>query len=93
MNIAPHPIPLVKPLQVTVTLSGIDGDRVEVDFDGSEMKMGYNRPVLENSGGRFVGQTTLPVCITGAMKWTATVLVTAENRRIAAPFHFDVGPR
>jgi hypothetical protein len=88
--ITPHPIPVLKPLQVSVALSGIKADKVEVDFDGTEMRMGYNRLLLAGSNGRFIGQTVLPVCVTGAMQWAATVLVATENRTIAAPFQFEI---
>jgi hypothetical protein len=56
------------------------------------MNMGFNRPALAPAGpGRFAGQATLPVCVTGRMTWQATVLVEAGRTRIAVPFRFDAG--
>lgn len=85
-------IPLVKPFEVQVTTSGFSPSRVEVDFAGVDMNMGYNRPELASRGeGRYVGEATLPVCITGHMDWQATVLIEAGSQRIAIPYRFTSG--
>lgn len=93
LSIAPRPIPMVKPLEVEVKVGGIGADKVEVDFAGVAMNMGYNRPQLAPAGdGRFAGSANLPVCITGSMAWQATVLVTAGRKKISVPFRFDSSP-
>jgi len=87
-----HPVPMVKPFAVIVRTAGFSPDRVEVDFTGIDMNMGYNRPTLQASGdGRFVAEATLPVCITGQMEWQATVLVDTGRERIAIPYRFASG--
>ncbi len=91
-SLSPRPIPVLKPLQIEVRLNGIEAQRIEVDFAGTEMKMGYNRPALEKSAdGIFRGGTSLPVCITGSMSWQATVLVETARERLAIPFQFETG--
>jgi len=99
-SIEPRPIPSLKSLKLQVVIRGSDARKVEVDFAGTDMKMGYNRPVLENeprgigqsnSTVRFVGQAVLPVCITGTMAYDATVLVETGKEWIALPFRFSVG--
>ena len=92
-SISPRPITPLRPLSLEVTLKGSRAQKVEVDFDGSEMRMGYNRPQLDGESQRFLGQTTLPVCITGNMTWVATVLLSDEKQRIAIPFHFSLAAR
>ncbi|MDQ5906572.1 MAG: hypothetical protein QG592_585 [Pseudomonadota bacterium] len=88
--IDPHPIPALKPLKLLAITTGAAVRKIEVDFSGVDMKMGYNRPQLEDMGdGRFVGQANLPVCITGKMPWEATVLIETGNSVIAAPFRFE----
>ena len=88
-----RPVPMVKPFEVLVTVGGFAPARVEVDFAGIEMNMGLNRPQLAARGdGRFSGQVTLPVCITGQMDWQATVLVETGGQRIAVPFRFASVP-
>jgi hypothetical protein len=90
VSIAPHPIPSLKPLKLQAVASGVDVRKIEMDFTGVDMKMGYNRPLLENLGdGRFSGQANLPVCITGKMPWEMTVLIESGRTVIAAPFRFE----
>jgi hypothetical protein len=95
-SIEPRPIPVLAPLQLQATVSGTAVRKVQVDFAGAEMQMGYNRPVLERQsgeGGRFSGQASLPVCTTGAMEWNATVLVDTGKAVVAVPFRFATGQR
>lgn len=90
--IEPRPIPALKPLRLTAVASGAEVARVEVDFTGVDMNMGYNRPRLDSLGdGRFAGQGSLPVCITGRMPWAATFIVETRRSVVAAPFRFDAG--
>jgi hypothetical protein len=93
LSVTPRPIPMVRPLTVEVNLTGVAADKVEVDFAGATMNMGYNRRTLTAAaGGRYVGTATLPVCITGAMTWRATVLAQTGRERVAAAFDFDSAP-
>lgn len=90
LSIGTRPIPLVKAFPVTVEASG--GRRVEIDFAGVEMDMGFNRPRLQElTPGVFTGEATLPVCVTGRMTWQATVLVDLPGSRVAVPFRFVTG--
>jgi len=90
--IDPRPIPALKPLKLLALARDIEVRRIEVDFNGVDMKMGYNRPALESIGdGRFSGQATLPVCITGTMQWDVTVIIETGRSVVAAPFRFEVG--
>lgn len=92
-SIEPRPIPALKPLQVKATFREGNVRKVEVDFAGVEMKMGYNRPQLERQadGTRFSGLASLPVCITGTMEWEATLLVHTASAVVAVPFRFVTG--
>lgn len=91
-SLTPRPIPVTAPLEMIVELDGIDADKVAVDFAGVGMNMGFNRPTLAAAGsGRFTGQATLPVCVTGRMVWQATVLIESGRTRIAVPFRFEAG--
>ena len=93
LAIEPRPVPVLEPLALRVRLRGVEADAVEVDFSGVGMNMGYNRPRLARAGpDEFTGSGTLPVCVTGAMAWDATVLVQAGRRTIAAPFRFEAWP-
>ena len=93
LSIAPRPIRPLQKLSLEVKTTGVKAEKVEIDFDGVDMSMGYNRQPLSGDGREFYGQAILPVCITGAMTWKATVIVTAGSERFAAPFHFKVAAR
>jgi len=92
--IEPRPIPVLRPLKLQATLTGGEVRRIEVDFTGTDMKMGYNRPQLERQEGssdHFVGMASLPVCITGSMEWEATLLIDTGKAIVAVPFRFLSG--
>lgn len=91
-SVEPRPIPTLRPITLQITVSGTEPDKVEVDFAGATMNMGYNRPQLQRKlPGRFEGRTSLPVCVTGNMEWRATVLLQRAGKVISAPFQFDAG--
>lgn len=91
--LTPHPIRPLQMLDVSVHTEILKLDMIEVDFDGVDMKMGYNRIRLNGQNGVFSGQFMLPVCVSGSMRWAATVIITTPSRQIAIPFHFDVAGR
>jgi hypothetical protein len=92
LKMGTQPIPLVKPFEVQLVANGISPSRVDIDFAGIDMNMGYNRPELTpRGGGRFAAEATLPVCITGQMEWQATVLLETGSERVAIPFRFTTG--
>jgi len=92
-SIEPRPIKALQPLHLQVSAEGAGAQSIEVDFNGTEMDMGYNRVKLTQGQQGFSGQTMLPVCVTGTMTWTATVLLNTQTQRIAIPFHFVVAGR
>lgn len=93
LSMTPRPVPVLKPFRVEASLSGVNAARVEIDFAGATMNMGYNRqplaPATPAAPGRFAGEATLPVCVTGRMSWVATLMVETDRQRIAVPFRFD----
>lgn len=95
-SIEPRPIPALKPLKLRAAVKGSEVRKIEVDFAGTEMKMGYNRPTLESEAGqtgpdkRFAGQGVLPICITGTMEYDATVLVETGGELVAIPFRITI---
>lgn len=92
LSITPRPIPFLKTLRIEITLAGMTARKVEADFAGESMSMGYNRIELAAAGNdRYAGETSLPVCVTDKMAWIATVLVETDRQRIAVPYRFEVG--
>lgn len=92
LSITPRPIPFLQPLRIDVDTRGIEARKVEVDFAGASMNMGYNRtPLVAAGADRHSGEASLPVCVSGSMTWIATVVIETDRQRIAVPFHFDAG--
>lgn len=92
LSLMPRPIPVAAPIEVMVDVQGVQADKVEVDFSGVSMNMGFNRLTLPSAGsGKFSGQASLPVCVSGRMAWQATVLVELGRTRMAIPFRFEAG--
>ena len=89
-EITPRHIPAVERLELGVRAEGFAPRRVEVDFSGVDMSMGFNRVTLEavESGG-FAGTGMLPVCVRSRMNWEAKVLLHTDAGLMAAPFRFD----
>lgn len=88
-GIEPRTIPLLQPLRLQVRVAGLDAQAVEVDFQGVDMNMGYNRPRLTQAEqGLFSGSAVLPVCVRAWMEWEALVLVYTDRGIVAAPFRF-----
>lgn len=93
LSLWPRPVPVVRPMKIEATLTGFGAERIDtvaIDFAGVTMNMGYNRISLAPAGaGHYIGEATIPVCVSGRMAWRATLIVTAERRTISVPFPFD----
>ena len=95
LDIEPRGIPAVEPLTIDVRLDGLASpERIEVDFSGVDMDMGFNRvalaPVVDADGARrYRGKGMLPVCVRERMTWEARVLLYYPEGLWAAPFRFD----
>lgn len=50
-EIRPHRIPVAQPLLLRAEIRGIEARRVEVDFAGVDMNMGFNRVALQPMAG------------------------------------------
>lgn len=90
LSLSPAPIPLVKPLHITVSIEGIDASLIEVVFIGINMDMGFNRTKLNvDTPNQFSGIGMLPVCIQQKMRWEAQVVIQTKNDKLSVPFHFS----
>jgi hypothetical protein len=88
-SVEPKDIPVMKPLQLKVSLAGISANGIEVDFSGVDMNMGFNRVKLNRDDeGIFSGEAILPVCVWDAMEWEAQVLLNTPKGLISVPYRF-----
>jgi hypothetical protein len=76
----PEPRPL-EPLPVTVRLEGFSEDelhrlKLEIDLQGRDMYMGYNRTPMQYQGeGMFSATPLLSLCTDEMMVWRASILI------------------
>lgn len=89
LELEPRPMPTLQPLVATLKLTGQDPEWVEIDLDGVEMYMGFNRARLDRVGpGRYRGEVVLPVCASERMTWAATLLPEGDVERGEVQFRF-----
>ncbi|BBP42521.1 hypothetical protein [Thiosulfativibrio zosterae] len=88
LTINPQPIPIARPLGITVMIDGLAAQQVELDISGVNMYMGYNRiPLTSTKPGRFVGTSMLAFCTTDKMEWQVTVMIQQPNgEQVQVPF-------
>jgi hypothetical protein len=88
--ISPKTIPLLERLHVRVEVEGIPVSKVEIDFSGVGIDMGYNRPELKAlTKTTFVSDAFLPVCTLSEMDWNAKVLLHTDKGLLMAPYKFN----
>lgn len=88
LDITPKPVPIAKTLTIAARISGVEPVRVQLDINGSNMYMGYNRIDLSaQPDGDWTGKSLLAFCTTDRMQWQLTVLVDlADGSQLQAPF-------
>ncbi len=90
LAITPHPIVAATPMQLSLSLEGIETDKVEIHFRGESMNMGLSQFILVAQGkGEFTGEAVLPVCVRNSMFWIADVLVATPQGILVFPFRFE----
>jgi hypothetical protein len=92
VEISPRPMTVLRPLTVRLIWPGDKAARVYFAVSGVEMTMGVNQTLLREIGaGHYLGQITLPVCVTGPMRWRAEFIIEDGQGRLVLPFEFDSG--
>jgi hypothetical protein len=91
LTVTPQPVTVAKPLNIKVQTKNLDIVSMQLDIDGINMYMGYNRTNLEVVGKQLTnhwqGSTMLAFCTNNRMTWKVTVAATLKNGKvIEAPF-------
>ncbi len=93
--ITPRPIPVSTPLTLTLTppaqiLPSNQPSSVWVDLTGDSMDMGLIRVALTPMpDGHWEGTSSIPVCVTGRMRWRARLHMQLEQTRLQADWTFE----
>lgn len=89
LAISPEEIPLLQPLDISVTLQGMLAETVQVVFSGVDVDMGtLAYPLQAQGGSHFHGEASLSICIQRRMRWQATVVVAVQGQNYRIPFLF-----
>lgn len=90
-SISPQAIPLMKDLQVSAEVSGVENIRsARVTVEGVNMFMGYQYVDMQpESSGKLNGKLILPVCSMEKMQWKATLELVTDTEKIIAAYPFD----
>jgi hypothetical protein len=85
----PRPIPLLKPLQLSLNTSIDNIKEVRVRFVGINMTMpDIPYPMHSTTPGNFTGKGGLGICVFKRMEWEAEVAVTSSSGIYKAYFPF-----
>lgn len=93
-SVTPRPIPVSAPLVFTLTppdriLASNKPDAIWVDLTGDSMDMGLIRVNLQQQAdGQWIGSGTIPVCVTGAMRWRARLNMVLQQTTLQADWVF-----
>ena len=92
LSINPRPIPLMKPIELSVKTKGINLDSLKLKVYATNMNMG----LIEKSLGKtaknsYEGRITLPTCIVGNMIWNVNIIANKPTKSIGATFEFKTG--
>lgn len=94
-SITPRPIPVSAPLVFTLTppervLMPHTPSAVWVDLTGDSMDMGLIRITLQQrTDGQWQGTGSIPVCVTGAMRWRARLHMALTQTTLQADWIFS----
>jgi hypothetical protein len=88
-SIEPRSIPPLLPLSLRVDTIGFTAQAVDVELNGVDMNMGFNRFALQpDAQGHFTATGSLSVCIRDVMEWEAAVTLVSDDMQASAPFRF-----
>lgn len=90
LTLSPASLPMLTTLSIVVELTQLRASQITVAFEGINMNMGENVPILKAEHPfRFTGNTVLPVCYAPTMQWRARVLIKTDEGDFEAPFLFE----
>jgi hypothetical protein len=84
----PFPIVLNKKHKLIVKTQ-YKADRLEADFLGLDIDMGYNRVLLEFKDSFYQANVFLPTCAKERMLWQLSILATDDDKKYATVFKFE----
>jgi len=76
IDLSPRPVPLMQPVRLRVSVSNTALQPAFLEISGLNMEMGINRvPLQADGGGKWHGETIIPICSQRRMHWRAMLLL------------------
>ena len=92
LSINPHPIPLMKPIELTLKTKNINLDKLKLKIYATNMNMGLIEKTFNKiSKNTYKGKITLPTCIVGNMIWNVNIIANKPTKSLGATFEFQTG--
>ena len=95
LTINPASLPVLQPLALAVTLTGIEAQQVTLEFVGRDMPMGLEPIILQRSGSkagseRYIGTGGISFCtVDKEMVWLARIHITTKEEVKAVIFELE----
>jgi len=89
LQIQPRPIPVMKPLQISLTTDVAQIKSIKAEISGLNMEMGklpFNLP--KASAQEYKGNAMLPICTESRMHWLFKIQIETQDGLINIPFQF-----
>lgn len=88
LSLTPQPVPLMKPVQATLQLSGLSSvEAIELKIEGLNMYMGFQTvQLVKQTATDWQGSFSLPVCSESEMHWQVTASVDSAPQAYQARF-------
>lgn len=94
VTLSPKPVPVLQPITVELHLASPAPVEVQASLNGVDMDMGPNITRLQRAGANlWHGQMTVPICLTGTMRWQLSIDLRdgARNESVAFGFTAPIG--
>ncbi len=88
----PRPLPVAKTFPINLKIENIPAQKIFLKLQGVEMAMGdWSFPFTPKEKGVFEAQMMIPLCLTGKMRWRATLLIQNSEKELHIPWDFWAG--
>lgn len=90
MTLSPRPIPVLQPINIELRLTSPASVEVLASLNGVDMDMGPNSVRLQRAdAGLWHGRMTVPICLTGTMRWQLRLELSDGARKETIAFGFS----
>lgn len=90
LELSPRPLPVLQPILIDARFDAANDAIINASLEGVEMDMGPNLVALERlDDRRLAGRLSIPICLTGRMKWRLALRIKDGRQAQTADFVFE----